>query len=260
MKISIITVCKNSESSIEQTIQSVLNQTFKDFEYIIVDGQSTDRTLEIIDKYNYGISKYVSEPDKGIYDAMNKGIEIASGDYIMFLNSDDVLFHDNVLKLVSQEIDKRNADLYFGDLIFLEKHNGHFNNRKQNSINYVYICGGMLFHPTIFAQKSLFEKIGKFDTGYKIVADYEWILRALVKYKSSCEHLGFTTTVFSQGKGISCNSAYKELHKKERFEAQRRYFSNLECVIYNFLYKSMRSMLRLPIIKQILSKIFLMGR
>lgn len=259
MKISVVTVCYNSESVIEKTIQSVVNQSFDDFEYIIIDGASTDETLKIIEKYKNKITKVVSEKDKGIYDAMNKGIANASGEYIIFLNADDVFLHENVLKLAAEKMtDKK--DLYFGDLVFLEKSTGKINNRRQNNVNYIYLCGGMLFHPTIFAAKTLFEKVGNFDTQYRIVADYDWIIRALVKNKASCKYLDMPITIFAEGEGASSNPKNQEFHKKERKEVQHKYFSPLMITVSNFLYKSMRSSLSLPIVKNLLQIIFNCGR
>ncbi|MGN0006283.1 MAG: glycosyltransferase family 2 protein [Candidatus Gastranaerophilaceae bacterium] len=259
MKISVITVCYNSEEVIEKTIQSVVNQTFEDFEYIIIDGASTDKTLEIVNKYQDKIAKIVSEKDKGIYDAMNKGIANASGDYIIFLNADDVFLHENVLKFAANKMTEGKA-LYYGDLIFLEKSTGKLNNRRQNNVNYIYLCGGMLFHPTIFASKKLFEKIGVFDTKYRIVADYDWVIRALVKFKASCSYLDMPITIFVNGEGASSNPKNKDFHKNERKEVQKKYFSSLMITVSNFLYKSMRSSLSFPIIKNILEYNFSRNR
>ncbi|MBQ2645573.1 glycosyltransferase [bacterium] len=261
MKISVITVCYNSENVIERTLQSVVSQTFDDFEYLIIDGASNDNTLAIIEKYkeNFSKMKVFSEKDKGIYDAMNKGIANANGDYIIFLNADDVFLHENVLKLVSEKIDGA-KDLYYGDLIFLEKSTGKLNNRRQNNVNYVYLCGGMLFHPAIFASKKLFEKIGNFDIQYRIVADYDWILRALVANKGSCEYLDIPITIFADGEGASSNPKNKELHKKERQSVQKKYFSPLMIIFSNFVYKSMRTALSFPVIKCILKRQFLKDR
>ena len=259
MKISVITVCYNSENVIERTIQSVVNQTFDDFEYIIIDGASTDKTLEIVDKYRDKISKIISEKDNGIYDAMNKGISNASGDYIMFLNADDTLLHENVLKLVSEKMNDNKA-LYYGDLIFLEKSTGKLNNRKQNNVNNIYLCGGMLFHPTIFASKKLFEKIGNFDTQYRIVADYDWIIRAMIQFKASCSYLDIPITIFADGEGASSNPKNQQRHKEERKKVQLKYFSPIYIAIANFWYKSMRSSLSFPIIKDILKMNFLKNR
>lgn len=255
MKISVVTVCYNSEAVIEKTVQSVVNQSFDDFEYIIIDGASTDKTLEIIEKYKDKITKVVSEKDGGIYDAMNKGIVNASGEYVIFLNADDVFLHENVLKLAAEKMTD-GKDLYYGDLVFLEKSTGKINNRRQNNVNYIYLCGGMLFHPTVFASKKLFEKIGNFDTKYRIVADYDWIIRALAKNKASCKYLDMPITIFAEGEGASTNPKNRELHKKERKEVQHKYFSPLMVSASNFLYKSMRSSLSLPIIKNLLQTIF----
>lgn len=252
MKISVITVCYNSEKVIERTVQSVVSQTCNDFEYIIIDGASTDKTLEIISRYGNKISKVISEKDGGIYEAMNKGIANATGDYIVFLNADDVFLHENVLKLAAEKMNDGKA-LYYGDLVFIEKNTGKINNRRQNNVNYIYLCGGMLFHPTIFASKKLFEKVGNFNTNYRIVADYDWILRSLVQFKANCSYLGFPITMFADGEGASSNPKNKAFHKKERAEVQKKYFSPLMIVISNFLYKSMRSLLSFPMVKYILN-------
>lgn len=261
MKISVITVCYNSEEVIEKTIQSVARQTFDDFEYLIIDGASTDNTVGIAKDYQNKCNKIkiFSEKDNGLYDAMNKGVSKAQGDYIVFLNADDVFVNENVLQLVSEKITD-NKDLYYGDLIFLEKSTGKINNRKQNNVNYIYLCGGMLFHPAIFASKKLFDKIGGFDTQYRIVADYDWVIRALIKYKATCNYLDMPITVFVEGEGASTNPKNKELHKKERIAVQKKYFSPLMIIISKFWYKSMRSTLSFPIIRDILKIIFNSGR
>jgi len=260
MKISVVTVCRNSEQTIERTLQSVACQTCDDFEYIVIDGVSTDRTLEIIEKYKSHISKFVSEPDKGIYDAMNKGAKMAEGEYVVFLNADDVFIHENVLSLVVEKMKNKKADLYYGDLVFLEKNTGKINNRKQDNVNNIYLCGGMLFHPAIFASKKIFEKIGYFDTNYRIAADYDWILNVVAKNKVTCEYLGMPITMFSDGDGASSNEKNRQKHKNERDEIQHKYFSSLFINIANLWYKSFRSTLYMPIIKQLLRKNFLQGR
>jgi len=260
MKISVITVCRNSEETIERTLQSVACQTCKDFEYIVVDGVSTDSTLEIIDKYKSHISKFISEPDKGIYDAMNKGAKMAEGEYIVFLNADDVFIHENVLSLVAEKMKDKKADLFYGDLVFLEKNTGRINNRKQDNVNYIYLCGGMLFHPAIFASKKIFEEIGYFDTKYRIAADYDWILKVVAQNKVTCEYLGMPITMFSDGDGASSNEQNRQKHQNERSEIQHKYFSPLFVFIANLWYKSFRSTLNMPVIKQILRKTFLNKR
>src|ERR1043166_6204978 len=123
MKISIITVCYNSERYIKDAIDSVLHQTYKDIEYIIVDGASKDKTVEIIKSYGNRITKFVSEPDKGIYDAMNKGLKMASGDYLGILNSDDFYIDNNVIENVVNELKQNKTDSLFADLIYVNNAN-----------------------------------------------------------------------------------------------------------------------------------------
>lgn len=173
--ISIITVSYNAVSTIEQTILSVINQGFEDYEYIIIDGGSTDGTIEIIKKYQDKITYWISEPDKGIYDAMNKGIKIASGELISILNSDD-WYEKGTLATVAQNFYlKPNLDVIHGLLRIINIENdvpslirGHYSSNLNN---------GMIEHPTCFVKNELFKKIGVFNNNYKSAADYDWMLR-----------------------------------------------------------------------------------
>lgn len=173
--ISIITVSYNAAQTIEQTILSVINQGFDDYEYIIVDGGSTDGTIEIIKKYQDKITYWVSEPDKGIYDAMNKGIKIANGELISLLNSDD-WYEEGTLATVAHNFYLNpNLDVLHGLLRIINIENdepslirGHYSSNLNN---------GMIEHPTCFVKKELFEKTGVFDINYKSAADYDWMLR-----------------------------------------------------------------------------------
>lgn len=173
--ITIITVSYNSVSTIEQTILSVVNQDFEDYEYIIIDGGSTDGTLEIIKKYQHKITLWVSEPDKGIYDAMNKGIGFAKGTLISLLNSDD-WYDKNTLIYIAQYYKlKPNIDLFHGLLRFIDTNGvpdliiGHYSS---------YLNSGMIEHPTCFIKKDLYNSVGPFDLNYKSASDYDWMLRA----------------------------------------------------------------------------------
>lgn len=186
MKISIITVSYNSEKTIEATIKSVINQTYPDIEYIIIDGGSTDRTLGIIEKYKDKIAKIISEPDKGIYDAMNKGLKLATGEIIGILNSDDLYYDEKVIETVVKKIEEQNVDCLWGDLVYVNKNNinqiirfwksSEYENRK-------FQKGWHPPHPTFFVRKKIYEKYGDFNLKFKIAADYELMLRFLEKYK-----------------------------------------------------------------------------
>lgn len=181
MKISIITVCYNSEATIQDTIESVINQTYEDIEYIIVDGASTDGTMEIIKQYRTKISKIISEPDNGIYDAMNKGVALATGDFIGVLNSDDMFINNNIIQSLSQFLyNNPHLDGSYADLVFVKRNNTNIVTRKYSSrifspkrIRFGIMCP----HPTFYARRKLFETMGNFDTNYPIAADFELITR-----------------------------------------------------------------------------------
>lgn len=186
MKISIITVCYNAEKIIEQTMESVLNQSYEDIEYIIVDGASTDTTAALIRKYTTDTRvRFISEPDNGIYDAMNKGIRLATGDYLEFLNAGDVFVNSDVIKSVVQKIEESPADVMYGDIIYEYPD-------KTTSIRvygqfcshlFYYLLGDCINHQAIFAKRECFEKY-VFNTEYHICADREWMIRAKKDGKS----------------------------------------------------------------------------
>lgn len=192
MKISIITITYNSEATIEQTIQSVLSQSYPDIEYIIVDGQSTDATLEIVNTYKNQISKIVSEKDKGLYDALNKGIAMASGDVIGLLHSDDFYIHERVVENYASVFIKEQADAVYSDLYYVDKSNTDKIIRKWKSGTYHhddFVNGWMPPHPTFFVKKDLYKKFGVFNLDFKSAADYELMLRFIHKHKINLSYL-----------------------------------------------------------------------
>jgi glycosyltransferase involved in cell wall biosynthesis len=207
MKISIITVCYNSSKTIEETIFSVANQTYKNIEYIIVDGNSKDNTLAVIKKYENKVSKWISEPDKGLYDAMNKGIEMASGDLIGILNSDDTFNSNTVIEEIFNFHKQNNIEASVGN-IMQHKENGkivRLYSSKFWSPEKLKI-GFMPPHPSIFFKKELFDKFGNYDLGFKIGADYELITRFFLKNKIIWKYSGITTTAMLVG-GLSSSGA-----------------------------------------------------
>lgn len=174
MKISIITVCLNSENTIEKTIQSVLSQQYDDFEYIIIDGKSTDKTLEIIKKYSDEISIIVSEPDYGIYDAMNKGIALANGDIIGIINSDD-WYESGVFDVVNKCFVESDAEVIYGNLNLIND-DGYDRTLVPTDIKKIWY-EMEIPHPTVFVKQEVYQKYGVFSLKYKIAADYELMLR-----------------------------------------------------------------------------------
>ncbi len=175
-KITVITVCKNSDRTIEQTIQSVITQNYSDLEYIVVDGRSTDKTVDIIHKYEKYISCWSSESDTGIYDAMNKGIKMATGDYVAFLNSDD-WYNEGAIQYVAEDIMKYGADVSsFSMNVYDGDEQLEWGDAFSKDIKNIRIAMCRC-HQAIFARRVLFEKYGAFNVKYKVSADYDWLLR-----------------------------------------------------------------------------------
>ncbi|MFH1593446.1 MAG: glycosyltransferase family 2 protein [Candidatus Omnitrophota bacterium] len=182
MKISVITSVYNNEACIEGCVKSVLDQTYKDIEYIVVEGGSTDGTPMVINKYRDSISILVSGRDRGMYDALNKGIKLASGDVIGILNADDLYVNENVIQEVMNAFDEHGTDSVYGDLVYVSKEDSNKVIRYWKAGTYkreLLKKGWMVPHPTFFVKRSVYEKYGYFDTNFKISADYEIILRFL---------------------------------------------------------------------------------
>ncbi len=192
MKVSIITVSFNSAKTIAETIESVLSQDFPQIEYIVVDGGSSDGTVEIIKQYQDRIDHWVSEKDSGMYDAMNKGIALATGDVIGILNSDDVYMSTHVVTELIELMQAKRAQVVFADLILVDQDHpqkvlryydsGHFHPNK-------FKYGWMPAHPTVFVRRELYEAVGKFSTSYQIAADYEMLIRILAIQRARYAYL-----------------------------------------------------------------------
>lgn len=211
MKISIITVCYNSSTTIRDTIESVLAQTYPNIEYIIVDGASTDTTLNVIYPYSEGIAHIISEPDRGIYDAMNKGIELATGDIIGILNSDDFYQDsyvvDNVVHCFSNHPD---SDLVFGDVVFVKPDQTNIITRHYSAHHFQpwkLRFGWMPPHPATFIRKIAYNQAGIYRLDYKISADYEIFVRMLMVKKLRFTYLNKVLVRMRSG-GVS-SSGFK---------------------------------------------------
>ncbi len=177
-KISLITVTYNVRATIDRCIESVVAQKYKNVEYIIIDGGSTDTTIERINKYKDHITVFVSEPDKGVYDAMNKGIRHATGDIIGTLNADDFFASDDILESVAAMFTEQNADIAYGDLDYVDEQGKII--RKWRSKNYkrgIFNLGWMPPHPTFYCKRELFDRFGYYSLDYGTAADYELMLR-----------------------------------------------------------------------------------
>lgn len=215
MKISIVTVCYNSASTIRDTLESVLSQTYENIEYIVVDGASKDSTLEIISDYEGRISTVLSEPDKGIYDAMNKGIKLATGDYVGILNSDDVFSSTSTIQeLVTFLQMNPDCDASYANLVFVQRDNTDVVTRKYSSSSFSpwkIRFGFMLPHPTFYARRALFEQYGYYKLGYRVSADFELMARFITHGIKLARH-DANMVKMRQG-GISTTGFWWKIHQ-----------------------------------------------
>ena len=190
LKISIITVCFNAENTIKSCIDSVKSQNYTNIEYIVIDGASTDKTINIVNNYAHFVDHFVSEPDRGIYDAMNKGIKLATGDIIGMLNADDYFADNSVLTNIAEAFCKYNTDIIYGDLDYINEkgrivrkwRSGQFSRRKLE-------FGWMPPHPTFYCRRNLFERYGFYRLDYGTAADYELMSRYLYVNKLTVFYL-----------------------------------------------------------------------
>ena len=204
MKISVITATFNSEATLKETIQSVLEQDYKNIEYIIADGNSTDATLEIVKQYqtkNSNIHLH-SEADVGIYDALNKGIDLATGEVIGFVHSDDLLSEPNILSKIMNCFESNRIDGVYGDLIYVDKNNSSKSIRSWESCDFdlkLLNKGWMPAHPTLFLKKEVYDKYGNFNLNYKIASDYDFMLRVLKDTTLQFKYLNTVITKMRMG-------------------------------------------------------------
>ena len=241
MKISIITVCYNSEETISDTIQSVLSQDYKDVEYIIVDGKSTDRTLEIIQSIKSRI-KLISEKDRGIYDAMNKGINIASGDVIGILNADDVYKNSQVLTAVMDAF-KANVSIVYGDIEYVKYNDLSKVMRKWKAGVFrlgKFKWGWMPPHPGFFIKKSCYESFGLFNLNLSTSADYELMLRMLEVHHLSCNYISKIIT--SMRVGGASNSSLKNRLIANRNDKKAWTIHPINPFWFTFILKPLRKL------------------
>lgn len=198
MKISIITVSYNSEKTIADTLESVLSQTYSNLDYIIIDGNSKDNTLDIIESYENKFKekkisyRRISEKDDGLYDAMNKGIKMATGDIIGIINSDDVYNQNDILEKIVDKFNDFNLSGVYGDLVYVDENDLNKITRYWKSGKYKKNCflfGWMPPHPTFFVKREVYEKYGFFRLDMGTAADYEIMLRFIHKYKIKIDYL-----------------------------------------------------------------------
>jgi glycosyltransferase involved in cell wall biosynthesis len=224
MKISIITVCYNSESTIKDTISSVANQDYPEIEHIIVDGASKDATMDIV-RLSPSVTRYVSEPDSGIYDAMNKGIGMATGNIVGTLNADDFYADDGVLAEVARVFADPAVDACYADLVYVAQNDPNKTLRYWKSRNFkpgMFRYGWMPAHPTFFVRKSVYEKYGGYDLGYKLAADFELTMRFMETHAISTHYVPQTWIKMRMG-GATNRSIWNVIKgNMESYKACRR--------------------------------------
>ncbi len=224
MKVSIITAVYNGAATIAECVQSVLAQTYPQVEYIIVDGNSTDKTLEVIAPYRQRVQRLLSEPDTGVYNALNKGIRLATGDIIGILHADDVYSHQQVIAKMVDCFRTHNIDACYADLQYVAKTDPDRVIRQWRASPYTtgkFYQGWMPPHPTLFVARWVYERYGGFNETLRIAADYEFMLRVMEKYQIKTWYLPEVTVKMRVG-GLSNRSLRNLLQKtREDYQAWR---------------------------------------
>ena len=252
MKVSIITVTLNSEKYLSDCIRSIRNQNYKNIEHIIVDGKSTDGTLRIIHRNLDSISSWISESDRGMYDAINKGLQMATGDVIGILNSDDMFASADSVRSIVDCFQTTKTDSIYGNLVFVDPKNTHKVVRHWKSSSYKrsrFCYGWMPAHPTFYIRRELLSQHGMYENHYFTAADYEFMARYLFRDKVSSQYLD-TMLVKMRTGGLS-NGSFKKWFRANR----RDYLAMRQNKIpFSFLVSIMKPLLKLPQFKSTYSK------
>lgn len=244
MKVSIITVTKNSEKYLSDCINSVKRQNFKEIEYIVIDGKSTDGTLEIIRQNKKHIDYWISETDRGMYDAINKGISKATGDIIGILNSDDMFASADAVRSIVDCFETTGTDSVYGDLVYVDAQNTQKILRYWKGGDYKrsrFRYGWMPAHPTFYMKRELIEKYGLYESHYYTAADYEFMARYLFLHKVSAQYLD-TMLVKMRSGGIS------NVTVKSRLRANRRDFLAMKKnkIPFSFFVSVLKPLIKIP--------------
>lgn len=246
MKISLITITYNSAKTLEDTLTSVVKQTYSDVEYIIVDGASKDNTVSIIKKYEplfEGRIKWISEPDKGLYDAMSKGIRMATGDVVGILNSDDFFTSNDVLQKVAESFEQDSLlDAVYGDVHFVHPNNLNKCVRYYSSKVFkrdLMRMGFMPAHPSFYIRRECFEKYGLYKTDYKVAADFEFLLRVIYNAKIKTKYLPIDmVTMRTGGASTSGLESHKQIMKEHlRAFRENGIYTNVGLLSLRYFYK-----------------------
>ena len=244
LKLSIITICYNAEKTLQDAMDSVFMQTYPNYEYILINGLSKDSTEQIIKKNAPRLAHWQTEQDKGLYDALNKGVAKATGDVLAFLHADDMYADESVFERVVQIFEKENCDAVFGDLRFVAEDNVQETKRIWRMPLGSFGCGFMPAHPALFVRKKLFDKYGAFDTTYKIAGDYDWMLRALYQSRSKMVYLPHFLVNMRMGGASTKNIHSRILALQEDYRAWQKIEKNPLPIIFALFCKRLRKVLQ----------------
>ena len=243
LKISIITVTYNAENTISNCIESVIGQNYKNVEYIIIDGGSFDNTVQIIEKYKKQIAVFVSEPDNGIYDAMNKGIKLATGDIIGMLNADDFFTDNNVLSLVAEAFSDPEVSITYGDLDYINAEGGIVRKWRSGAYRYgMFNAGWMPPHPTFYCKRNLFHQFGFYSLEYGTAADYELMLRFIHLNKVNAFYIKKVMNKMNVG-GVS-NKSYRNRVQGLLFDYKAMRKNGIRFPLVTLIFKPLRKVIQ----------------
>ncbi|MCY7350545.1 MAG: glycosyltransferase [Cytophagaceae bacterium] len=245
MKVSIITVVYNGAATLRSCIESVLGQSHSDLEYIIVDGASTDDTLAIARSFGPKIARLISEPDRGIYDAMNKGIAAATGDVVGILNADDLYAHVDVIKHIADALETQQTDAAYGDLVYVDRNDSRRIRRTWRAGVYreaAFLYGWMPPHPTFFVRREIYERFGAFNPDLRSAADYELMLRLVHKHAIQLSYVPEILVLMRLG-GLSNASLLNRL-RANREDYRAWVINGLKPYFFTTLWKPLRKSLQ----------------
>lgn len=224
-------MCLNAAHFIERSIKSVISQSYRPIEYIIVDGDSKDGTKDIIDVYRDHIAVLISESDRGIYDAMNKGFLASTGDVIFYLNADDYFYEDRVVEKAVEAFEASDESMIcYGDVLIKDGNSEYL--KSHRNIDKEFLFRDTICHQAVFAKRELFDRCGYFDLEYKACADYDWLLKCIIKYRFKSHYLPSIITAYNRN-GFS--SVQNQAFWKEKDEIRRKYFSFFERFVFKHI-------------------------
>jgi glycosyltransferase involved in cell wall biosynthesis len=244
MKVSIITVTFNSEKYLADCIHSVARQNYKNIEHIIIDGKSTDGTLQIIRQHSKHISYWISETDRGMYDAINKGLQVATGDIVGILNSDDMFASADAVRSIVDCFETTGTDTVYGNLVYVDAANTRKINRYWKGLTYKrsrFRYGWMPAHPTFYMRRELLDRYGFYENHYFTAADFEFMARYLFLHKVSSQYIDAMLVKMRSG-GIS------NMTLKSRFRANRRDFLAMKKnkIPFSFAVSILKPLIKIP--------------